>query len=186
MKKNNFLPTLNSSFLVHINQTENEIIFKHPRHYSIGLVGTITAAFLTTSIYLYLYYPEDMNTLFPGLFLVATTIMSFLALINFLFVQEKLILSKKNDEATYTYLSLQEKIYWTKKFSEFEQVQCILDTDDDANKIWFFYLKTSEGKSIPLYKGLTHFEFNKKDKAVAFAKNIANFMNINLIVETKI
>lgn len=186
MSKNNIFSVRNTSHLVFKKQNSNELIFENNRLFSVGLCSIIAAAFLGASIHLYFNYPEDLNTLFPGAFLMVVLSITLLGCVYFAFVQEKLTLNKDKNEASYTFQSLQEKIYWTKKFSDFEHVYCVLESDSDGDLFWFFYLKTTENKMIPLYKGLTGYKTKQKDKAVAFAENIAIFMNIALVVDMKI
>lgn len=184
MSKDNILPVINTSHLVFKKQSSNELFFEYSK-LSLILGSIITTAFLGITLHLYFNYPEDMNTHFPGSFLIVVSSISLLLTINFAFVQEKLTLNKDESEASYIFKSLQEKINWTKKFSDFEHVYCVLETDSDGDLFWFFYLKTTENKMIPLYKGVTGYKKKQKDKAVAFAENIAIFMNIPLVVDMK-
>lgn len=185
MNKNKLLPIRNTSYLVLKNQTSNELVFENGRLLSVGLCSIITMAFLGITLHLYFNHPEDLNSLFPGVFLIVLSSISLLGCVNYAFLQEKLTLSKDKSETTYSLISIQEKINWTKKFSDFEHIYCVLEPDSDADLFWFFYLKTSENQMIPVYKGLTGYNKKQKDKAVAFAENIAIFMNIPLVVDMK-
>lgn len=163
------------------NQTNDILLFKSPRIFNAGLTVLIATMFSVAYSYLFYYHFDDATKLFPGYMLLAGTIVGWILSAHMIFTDESLKIQKSTQSAVYTYKSFGKIYGWQRDSKDLKKIIMEIDTDNDGDKCWFFFLEANDGLKIPIYSGVSIIRKKHKDKALSFAMKISNFLDLEFV-----